>query len=1328
MRWQDLGPQAESTLEQIVGYLNFSEGKPDPQFQRHVNWVFGQIEDFLGHRESTALELAELLRSRLAELRGCSAAFQNTAQAEAVLGIVFERLLPGYLEFHRDLLHHQNARSLWRPLFVCRACEAVLTEGGPWNEHGRVVEGAIGRLNDFLGYRPIPVLEQRKLEPYPHEWVAALPLYVAEAGVAVGRYHELITQALDILRQTDEQLLAQAWFDMKLLDELAVDPRAYDFDQPVNKRPNFHFGQWDPHRLDQQGRYRRFVLQQITLDAMLERVEQSSPVPRDELLVEAGAVLAGTMLMAAAVGGRGPDTHDSSTTLATLLPRTAATRDAFYERLIGRIGGAHGRRLEQEAQRMRQPFGGARQHLNQRLARLRATQLQHVHLAQLFARMGYSEASVRQAQIVPVASARMLCEINARITGGHHALARRQLDQAATKLPEARDLLERAIQCGALVDPWNILGFQGQFALFPAIENTVRDHRVDVLIHVMSRIFSLAARVASDAAADGRDDVVAATDPQLDELAQWWDQYASIEVSGVDGFSGQEAAESARHVAAALSAWHEAGEAAGDIAFWRNHVEQFNSPKAYALVVGALLDRGDYVASMALIMQWLGQRREMPLEEAGFSLYALSVRWLAEVHDLAAEESTEAAPATIAGTATGAVPIERRWPLTCKFLDFLEANAEEFWEVPHLGWEDGDELDDELLDELLAEEEEEEEDAEQSIYGAAYEDVTFRDSAEDGIEGEIAGDDAVTEFELQHEAERIGQRLALLATVAQLWKIAAASSRHVPSSERDHVIRGWLAQAEKNRRRLLELLEEIRSDPLPDPSGTHASLVEYDRQRQLKESLLGRVILTCVEMGDAARMCRTALGQSAAESDVPAWEQQAIEALRFLLTGQPDELRHMFPRLLAALEEQQILYVPLGKGGTPRQIVEAQDIQRVVLLLLRGLPRLGLLAETCQLIVAAQSMEKNRPRGEGTVTEFDRLFETGYRALVHSLIDLVELEQAGLESSEPFSPELVECLQQLTESLLSRWHTHSRSVRLSVLEKVADKAHWDATTDFIRRYGSELFTPQFMNLGNLRTLLHQGAAAWLQRLEEEAQGSSEPALRLLEDLDQRLPRQAATAQLTLVAEAIIENYAEFKDFNSTTTQSDHGELLYMLLDMLRLKASYERFAWNIKPVVMAHEVLVRRGRHVAAELWRRAVIERTSEVADWHLARLDELSSMYGMRLPTVADHLEERFVRVLSVDRMRARVKPAIEQVRGGQPTEAFERLEQEIADFTEHPTGAGLDVPDWLIALEQEAEGVLTVADLGLQAMGSAWPSIPRVQLTWEEVHRQLDSWEGG
>ena len=64
-------------------------------------------------------------------------------------------------------------------------------------------------------------------------------------------------------------------------------------------------------------------------------------------------------------------------------------------------------------------------------------------------------------------------------------------------------------------------------------------------------------------------------------------------------------------------------------------------------------------------------------------------------------------------------------------------------------------------------------------------------------------------------------------------------------------------------------------------------------------------------------------------------------------------------------------------------------------------------------------------------------------------------------------------------------------------------------------------------------------------------------------------------------------------------------MLYTFVDFLRQRAAYDRVAWNLKPVVWAHEILVRQGREAAAEMWRQAFAERTSEAADLHIARLE---------------------------------------------------------------------------------------------------------------------------
>jgi hypothetical protein len=329
-------------------------------------------------------------------------------------------------------------------------------------------------------------------------------------------------------------------------------------------------------------------------------------------------------------------------------------------------------------------------------------------------------------------------------------------------------------------------------------------------------------------------------------------------------------------------------------------------------------------------------------------------------------------------------------------------------------------------------------------------------------------------------------------------------------------------------------------------------------------------------------------------------------------------------------------------------------------------------------------------------------------------------DQPGGEANA--SEALVSCLEKLTESLLTGWLGHSRTLRLSVLERVHDRTAWKKTLAFIERYGDELFTQRFLNLGNIRAILHQGAANWLTSLQEEPQ--EEAPEKLLEDLAAGTPLDEVAEQMSLVLESIVENYGEYRDYNSTTTQSDRGELLFMLLDFLRLRTRYDRVCWNLKPVVLAHEILVRRGEDLAARIWRKALSERIKDEADQYLVKLADLQKKYAMRMPTIADRLAERFIRPLAIDRIRALVAPSIEEARGGGKTPKFELLQQDTEYLTREPTGVGLDVPAWLVALEEEVEDVLRAGGQGTREddLGAV---IPMSLLPFDEARQQLDKW---
>ncbi len=776
------GPAPGPTLQGVLGYLNFSTGRPDPRFHKQLNDACATLVRQNAPAPWQALH--DWLRRDLESLRAANSAFQDVQQAAAVLNAVFARLLPAYRAFHADLLAHQPDALLLQPGFLARACEAVLAQGPPWEEHDRLVRGALAQLNDYVGYRPIAILETRpRGEPYPHEKLRPVPLFLRGAGPLVGPYHDLIARALDVLAATPPHLLADASFDLALLDELALDPRAYDHAHPVDKRPNYRFGEWDPHHLDNQGRYRRYVARQLTLDGLLDRVRAAPEgLPREQLMQEAAVVCAGTLLMATGVSGGAPGEHDSSVTLSTLVAKIARYRETFYALHLQAARGDHGERLRQEAQTTRQPFGGARQHLNHYLARLRATQLQQRHLALLLARMGCAEASRRQAAEIEVPSVRFLSEMHIHLTAGELAVESGDLAAVAPLPAAVEDLIRRGIDCGAVVDPWNILGFQGLFPLSPAQEDSAADTRVGQLVQVVERLLNLLARLLSEAAALGQDDIGKQAAAEMRKLAAWWDRFASVEVGDVRHVHGGESVSSAEHVARALTNWRQRGAAAADLAFWRQHLEGFRSPKAFALVVEALLRKRDLRAAMALLINWLGQAEQVPLDEGDYSFHNLALRWMMLACDPAAPQP---------------------FALVRKCFDYLEANAEDYWQVPR-------------LDVVLPEQDREEK---EDLYSAAYEGVSYQDTTDDDVEGEVLGGEEPREFDLQVEADRLEKRLRFLSTLARLWttavrrdQVVAASpltpnpsppeggeggKPPVPSPEAAEVLPAWLARAQE---------------------------------------------------------------------------------------------------------------------------------------------------------------------------------------------------------------------------------------------------------------------------------------------------------------------------------------------------------------------------------------------------------------------------------------------------------------------------------------------------------------------------------------------------
>ena len=1296
-----------SAMETAIGYLNFSSGSCDPKFLAAMNELYVDAASQTAPAEAVWRRWGRILEEGIKSIASSGSALGSCEQARAVTQCVIESVLPAYREFHTQLLQHQSDDAIFTPLFLGKVCEAVLAQGGPWDEGERITGGALRMLNDYVGYRPVPTLQTHKHEPYDHEWIRPIPLYIDGAGVSAGRYHDVVEVALGIVRQTDEQLLRAAFLNPDWLEELAFDPRAYDFDHPANKRPNHHFGQWDPHYIDNSGRYRRLVVQQVTLDALMDRVENPPGIAPEEALWEGGAVLAGVMLMATGICGWGPEALDSTIHLGNLLPHIAAYRDAFYEQLLAKREGNHGERLREEAKQKRQPFAGARQQLNASLTSRRSTQVGHVQLARLFARMGYPEASQRHADVVPSAAARISCRIDCALDNAKRHIAQLQLETATDDLGEAEDWLRKGIECGAIVDPWTILGFDANFSLFPAMENSIRDIRADELAELMDLMFQRYTSLWCAAAATNEATLVPRIARQMQDLTGWWHQFAAHEVSSLDAPNGELAYEAARHVADILQQWHAAGAAGGDIRFWAPHAQLFETPKAYATVIEALLDRGDYVASKALLVHWLSRAEEAGLEQGESRFASLALRWLSQLQQDERFADDEGG----------------RWELMRHLFDMFEVNAEEYGQAPQflLGKPtNGNGQHEDPFDDPI-------EDDEDDIYGAAYEEVVYRDTTDDGFEGDIFDYGQPSEGELEAEAKRIGLQLGYLTALAQLWKSAAwGTSDSAGQQQRDSLL-SWFRQADGILQGLRRLASEVAEHRIASGGLDCEANVEFDRQKSLQEALLERIAMANVDVADAALFVLAAA--SAAEERIGNdWDwpvvlsdegRLAVSLIAALQRGDALEAKARCSEYIEAIESLPLLYVPISRGGDPHEFVLVRRRQKTLQNLAFLMPRAGLLSETRRIVETARRMERDHPVGPGAVTEFDSLFEVAYRAIIDCVLH--SSRSWYQDADEIDETTIFALLEHITRPMNEIWDGHSRTLRLSVLERAGDEKIWTQLVRFIRTYGSDLFTQHFLNLGNIRAIQHRGVDQWLDEMVE----SGQPELpKLFDDLGGRLSRRRAVRCLSLILDAIAENYFEYRDYNATRTESDRGEELYKLLDFLRLRVDYDTVAWRYRPVIIAHELVLQRHRQQLAELFRRGLGKCTREQADHFQWRLEELQNEHAMLMPTIAEKIAERFIQPTAIHRACSLIEPSMRDCQCPQNSSCFEMLEQEAETMVEECGGVGLDIPPWLITLEEEVDRVRRPAferdehDLLAEVL-------PQTALTQEQLEELLNDW---
>ena len=543
-------------------------------------------------------------------------------------------------------------------------------------------------------------------------------------------------------------------------------------------------------------------------------------------------------------------------------------------------------------------------------------------------------------------------------------------------------------------------------------------------------------------------------------------------------------------------------------------------------------------------------------------------------------------------------------------------------------------------------------------------------------------------------------------------------------------------------------------NPLQVDAGTFDANVEYDAQLQSKNHLLYLVTNAAVRMASAERLLRARL------TSRHTTEDPTLDVLGGILRNDALTVTDRLPALFQALGREPLLYRAVENGGDPLKVVAARSHYDLLTILATELPRMGLLKQTRDVLRTALRMER-RSRPEGmSVTEFDRLFRL---TLSTVLVTAVPSESARrshrrsqfqgkkvsavrrLHNHPPARKrattervhrmrvarrllkarvqdlEIVHLISLLVESSLNAWLRHARTMRLTTVEEFNDADLWLDVKNFIRQFGSELFHARVLPLATLRAILHEGIDQFVDFLIENDDPLHPSRLVAALEADPTL-RPNAERLLTLIFSAVVDEMERFVEYNSTTTQSDYGERFDSFLDFLRAEAAYRRDEWDLTPLRIAHETLAQAGCDSAARLWTSIVRSRTAETAERHLTRLAALEKRHAMTLPSITDHLSERFVKPFAIDRMLALIPAALRESQLGRAnTPAFRTLRREVDRYLATTTGSAAELPIWI----DDFQNAVQRARIGKRGFHDERESItgrPLPRLRKEQILRQL------
>ncbi len=211
-------------------------------------------------------------------------------------------------------------------------------------------------------------------------------------------------------------------------------------------------------------------------------------------------------------------------------------------------------------------------------------------------------------------------------------------------------------------------------------------------------------------------------------------------------------------------------------------------------------------------------------------------------------------------------------------------------------------------------------------------------------------------------------------------------------------------------------MDDLSSIKISKPNVSQTAIMEYDRQISIRDEMIHYSMEVSLRLISANRMLLGMTPVIELSHEPFAWSNSALQLVRMVYQHDTPKIQLELPHIYNELSSAKLLFVPLSRGGKPREIHATRGAREFLKQLSNSLPFLGLYVSTFEVLEFSVMQERAQPGDRVQVTEFNLMFPASFRRMMQHAIRSI----GQWKGQQPVEAQ-ISCIESLAKPFSSLW-------------------------------------------------------------------------------------------------------------------------------------------------------------------------------------------------------------------------------------------------------------------------------------------------------------------